>query len=79
MSDYEPIKFPGFRYGPNGESQIFEREEDVPQGWTDNPNDFMPSNEAVVDKTSAPIDESVTAATAPVEEVPKTNKTGKKK
>lgn len=36
----EPIKFPGWRFGPNGEAQIFEREEDVPDGWTDNPNDF---------------------------------------
>lgn len=37
---YQPIKFPGWRYGPNGEAQIFEREEDVPEDWTNNPNVF---------------------------------------
>lgn len=49
MARYEPIKFPGWRYGPNGEAQIFEHEEDVPQGWTDNPNDFK--KDGVVDET----------------------------
>lgn len=53
MSKYEPIKFPGWRYGPNGESQIFESEEDIPQGWTDNPNDFKKNG--VVDETGVPI------------------------
>lgn len=32
--------WPSWRYGPNGESAIFERESDVPEGWTNNPNDF---------------------------------------
>lgn len=40
MAEYIPIKFPGWRYGPNGEAEIFQKEEDVPEGWTDNPNDF---------------------------------------
>lgn len=34
------VRFPGWRYGPNGEAQIFQTEADVPKGWTDNPNDF---------------------------------------
>lgn len=33
-------KFPGWRYGPNGQEGIFQSEADVPKGWTDNPNDF---------------------------------------
>lgn len=33
-------KFPGWRYGPKGEAEIFQTEADVPKGWTDNPNDF---------------------------------------
>lgn len=67
MSDYNPIKFPGFRYGPNGQSQIFQSESEVPEGWTDNPNDFKTSNEAVVDVSSSIVEESKESATAPVE------------
>lgn len=37
---YEPIKFPGWRFGPDGQRGIFECAADVPKGWTDNPNDF---------------------------------------
>jgi hypothetical protein len=29
--------WPAFRYGPNGEAQIFQRPEDVPEGWKDSP------------------------------------------
>lgn len=29
--------WPSWRYGPNGEAQVFERSEDVPLGWTDTP------------------------------------------
>lgn len=25
--------FPGYRYSPSGECELFEREEDVPDGW----------------------------------------------
>lgn len=71
--DYEPIKFPGWRYGPNGQSQIFERAEDVPKGWTDNPNDFITSSEAVVDEEPAPTEDATASTTAPVE-VKKANK-----
>ena len=28
-------RFPGWRFGPNGEAEIFQRAEDVPEGWTD--------------------------------------------
>jgi len=30
--------WPSFRYGPNGEKQVFQRAEDVPEGWQDSPN-----------------------------------------
>lgn len=30
--------WPAFRYGPEGERQIFQRPEDVPEGWQDSPN-----------------------------------------
>ncbi len=30
--------FPSWRYGPNGAAQIFESEEDVPEGWHDHPS-----------------------------------------
>lgn len=30
--------WPSFRYGPNGEKQVFNRPEDVPEGWQDTPN-----------------------------------------
>lgn len=76
--DYEPIKFPGWRYGPNGEAQIFEREEDVPEGWTDNPNDFKTSIEAVVDKKSAPTEDTEISTTAHVEANKKGNHKAKK-
>lgn len=30
-------EFPAWFYGPNGDAQIFESAEDVPQGWADAP------------------------------------------
>lgn len=39
---YIPVKFPGARYGPGGQVGVFQCEADVPKGWTDNPNDFLP-------------------------------------
>ena len=30
--------WPSFRYGPNGESKVFQRAGDVPEGWRDSPN-----------------------------------------
>lgn len=34
MSD----KFPTWRYGPNGQADVFECEADVPKGWQDHPS-----------------------------------------
>lgn len=34
----EVIKWPGMRYGPNNTYCIFEGPDEVPEGWTDNPN-----------------------------------------
>ena len=31
---YEYIAWPCWAHGPNGESQIFQSEDDVPKGWT---------------------------------------------
>lgn len=33
----DPKWWPSWRYGPNGESGVFERPEDVPEGWFDSP------------------------------------------
>ena len=30
--------WPSFRYGPNGERQVFQSAADVPDGWQDSPN-----------------------------------------
>lgn len=40
MSDGTVKKFPGWFYGPNGEAQVFDKVEDVPKGWQDDPNKF---------------------------------------
>lgn len=32
--------WPAFRYGPEGQKQVFNRPEDVPEGWQDSP-DFV--------------------------------------
>lgn len=34
---YEYQAWPAWRYGPKGESAIFESEKDVPKGWSDQP------------------------------------------
>jgi hypothetical protein len=38
MSDFP--KWPSWRFGPNGEAEIFECEEQVPEGWLDSPAKF---------------------------------------
>lgn len=38
--------WPSFRYGPNGERQVFQRPEDVPEGWQDSPNFVQAAREA---------------------------------
>ena len=40
MSDQPPYvrqDFPAWRYGPNGESAIFEAHDEIPKGWVDDP------------------------------------------
>ncbi len=34
-------RYPGWRYGPNGEAQIFQCAEDVPEGWYDTPQEAV--------------------------------------
>lgn len=47
-------RFPGMRYGPNGEVQRFESAEDVPPGWVDRPWKLKPADvvAAVADMAS---------------------------
>jgi hypothetical protein len=40
-------KWPSWRYGPNGESAIFDNEEDVPAGWADHPSRALEISELV--------------------------------
>lgn len=35
---YVHQSWPAFRYGPNGQSAKFLKEEDVPEGWADSPD-----------------------------------------
>jgi len=44
--------WPAWRYGPDGKSGIFDREEDVPTGWTDHP-DNVGKTEAEKPSTNA--------------------------
>ena len=61
--------WPSFRYGPNGEAQIFDRAEDVPEGWEDHPSKFAkaeseavvsdpPGNSSTGDVAAAPVSAS---------------------
>lgn len=38
MPEYEHKSWPSWRYGPEGQSQIFDHEEQVPDGWEDHPS-----------------------------------------
>lgn len=33
----DPVKWPAWRYGPNGAAAIFQQEAEVPAGWADHP------------------------------------------
>ncbi len=47
------ILFPGWRYGPNGEGpELFEKAEDVPEGWTR----IHPDNRPVEAEKPHPLD-----------------------
>ncbi len=34
---YAHQEWPAWRYGPNGESAIFEEHDEIPKGWVDDP------------------------------------------
>jgi hypothetical protein len=38
MTEYVYQPFPSWFWGPNGEAEIFQTEEDVPAGWVDHPS-----------------------------------------
>jgi hypothetical protein len=40
VAEAKRVKFPGWRFGPEGQAEIFNSEDEVPLGWTDNPNSF---------------------------------------
>jgi len=42
--------WPSWRYGPNGEAEIFEKAEDVPKGWQDHPSKFKRREKGEVEK-----------------------------
>jgi len=71
--------FPAWYYGPDGESQIFDREEDVPEGWTDHPTNVSnstsetpeySSSEPLTEQGNVPSDAGNGAAAEPVSEKP---------
>jgi hypothetical protein len=68
MSD----KFPGWRYGPNGQSAIFESEKDIPAGWVDHPSLVKGAAKADKPKTDKP------SKAAKPPKAPKSAKKGKK-
>ncbi|MEL6568183.1 MAG: hypothetical protein AAFQ22_07175 [Pseudomonadota bacterium] len=37
---HSPGAWPAWRYGPNGEAQIFQGPDEVPEGWADTPAAF---------------------------------------
>lgn len=47
---YDFIPWPSCRYGPNGESAIFNSEDEVPKGWLDHPAKFA-------DKVEEPVED----------------------
>lgn len=54
MSQQPPYKhqaWPSWRYGPNGEAQVFHRIEDVPVGWKDDPHAFADKAEDAADES----------------------------
>lgn len=56
---YVHQSWPSWRFGPNGESQIFQSEDEVPEGWQDSPAKLkgIPQKPEVVargDGTDAP-------------------------
>lgn len=46
----DPIKWPAWYYGPNGEAEIFQKAEDVPKGWQDHPGKHKARKEKADDK-----------------------------
>jgi hypothetical protein len=41
--------WPAYRYGPNGQSAIFQSAEEVPDGWQDHPNKVGGSPDVILD------------------------------
>lgn len=66
-------RYPGWRYGPNGEAEIFQCAEDVPEGWYDTPQEAAARAEERVSLRFNPeaTDDYVVVASAQVEAVPK--------
>lgn len=51
MKGEPKVYWPSWRYGPNGESQVFDKEADVPKGWEDHPSKVKaPAKKAVKDE-----------------------------
>ena len=41
----EVTYWPSYRYGPDGQGKVFQKPEDVPEGWTESPNSAAPEQE----------------------------------
>lgn len=46
--------WPAWRYGPEGESQLFDKAEDVPEGWGDVPKSLVQSVAAEMPRRGRP-------------------------
>lgn len=51
MSNYQHQAWPSWRYGPNGESAMFEEWDVIPAGWADHPSK---ATKETVDEEDAP-------------------------
>jgi hypothetical protein len=49
MSDDNIVKWPSWRYGPDGQEAIFQSEDEVPEGWEDHPSKIGKSAKSVDD------------------------------
>jgi hypothetical protein len=50
--EYVHVAWPSWRYGPNGEKQIFQGPDEVPEGWRDSP-DFVTAAKEIGAETVA--------------------------
>lgn len=67
MSEVSEVVFPSWRYGPQGASQIFQAEADVPEGWEDHPSKVGAPKAAKTKKQAAASAPAAPPAGGPLE------------